>query len=681
MSRLFRRPCPTRLQQLVASALVIFFMALPCISLAEDEQDTFALNLNDADISVFIQTVSEITGFNFVIDPRVKGKVTVITSTPTSAERIYEIFLSTLEVNGYVAIPSGDVIKIVPDAGSSQRAPSAEAVQAEAGSDRLVTRIIEVQNLSVKQLSTTLKPLLPPTAYLAGHPEAKMLVITATAGNVQRLADIVARIDRASGQGIEIIGLRYADAAQVIETINSLDQQNMQKIQSPGGNIAAIVEDARSNSIVVSGPAEERARLRALIERLDVPADNLRAAQVIYLKHAEAVDLQKIIKTIGDKLLKTTGKNPQPFEVEADEATNALIVSAAPGLMVEVQSVIDKLDVPRAQVQVEGIIAEIGSGRATELGFEWKTAIPGSQAVYAISRPSLGGSATSSIPSGPGGGTAFPDVAGAGLSLGFFANGNLHALLKALATDSSSKILSTPTVVTLDNKKALIHIGKNVPILTGTFTTASSTTTDPFQTYERRDVGIKLEVTPQINEGDTVKLEIRQEVSTIDPDSTSTELITNERTIETTVQVNDGQIIALGGLISDEVGEQRSTVPLLGDLPLLGELFTSRRSTLDRRNLVVFLRPTILSQDGSQRVRLMENRYQRMREQQLGGAARNGEDIALMPGQRAATLPAYPPAPDQPIIDLAPPQSTGEAAEEDKPAAVPTYPFFDIAVD
>lgn len=668
------RPINTLSQLLCRLALCLLTCSLPAAAAtATAQSDDFSLNLTDADISVFIQTVAEITGRNFVIDPRVKGKVTVITSTPTNADRIYEIFLATLQVNGYVAITAGDIVKIVPDAGSTQRAADSGLTS---GGDELVTRVIEVRHVSAKQLALALRPLLPPTAYLSSHPEAKMLVIADTASNVERMARIVARIDGASDQGIDIVPLKHSDAAQVVDTLNALQQENMQKTQSPNGSIAALVADSRSNSILVSGPPDERANLRLLIARLDVPADNLRGAQVIFLKHAVAADLQKILKAIGEKLLKTKSKSPQQFEVEGDEATNALIVTAPADLMADLQSVIDRLDVRRAQVQVEGIIAEISSDRGAELGLEWQSALPGGDGIYAILRSPVSGGTTSVLPPGAGSSDGFPGSAGNGLSLGYFSGGDLRALLKALASDTTTKILSTPTVVTLDNKKALIHVGKNVPIVTGTYTNASGSQ-DPFQTIERRDVGIKLQVTPQINEGNTVRLEIRQEVSSVDPATDGSGLITNERTIETTVQVEDGEIIALGGLISDDVSEQRSAVPVLGDIPMVGNLFSSRRSTVERNNLVVFLRPTILLQDG-RHTTLMEKRYRQMRELQLDGAGR-GQGIALMPGERAATLPSYPPSPDQPIIDL---PSAGAAGRQDAAAAAADgyreYPFFDI---
>jgi general secretion pathway protein D len=653
-------------------SLMLGFACLPASAADTDvaEADTFALNLTDADIQAFIQSVSEITGRNFVIDPRVKGKVTVITATPTNADRIYEIFLSVLQVNGFVAIPSGDVIKVVPDAGAAQRASDNIDLQ---GGDELVTRVVPVENVSVKQLAASLKPLMPPTAYMSAHQEAKVLVIADSARNIERMSRIIASIDAASGHVVELVSLLHSDATQIIETLKDLDQQSAQRAQAPGGRIASMVADTRTNSILISGPAAERRNLRELIERLDVPTETtLKGARVFYLKHAVASDLQAVLKGIGDKLIQNAASTKQQFEVQADEATNALIVSAPTDLMTEVRSLIDQLDIPRQQVQVEGVIAEISSERGAELGVEWRTSVPG-DGLGGILRTPLSGSTTSSIPPGLGAGGGFPGVAGSGLSLGYFSNGDLRALLKALASDTTTKILSTPTVVTLDNKKASIHVGQNVPIVTGTFTNDSGAD-DPFQTIERRDVGIKLEVTPQINEGDTVRMEIRQEVSNVDPATDGTSLITNERTIETTVQVDNGQIIALGGLISDDVSEQKTGIPIVSDIPLVGNLFSSRRSVLERRNLVVFLRPTIIDREAQ---RLTEERYRQMRELQIQEDA-EGRTIELMPGVEPASLPPYPPDPHSPVISQPPDQPVSPRNTLPDDEFQREYSFFDL---
>ena len=650
---------------------LLLFVVLASVSPLKAEQEDFVLNLSDADISVFIKTVSEITGKNFVIDPRVQGKITVITATPASADRIYEIFLSALNVNGFVAVESGDIIKIVPDIGAMQRATGDGQ---GAGGDQLVTRVIEVEQVEVGQLAGILKPLLPASAYMAAHPDARVIVVADTADNVERVARIVRRIDRGSDQAVDVVPLTHIDAEQLIETIESLQQGGLKKGRTSGANLAVLVPHSHSNSILVSGLASERTELRELIARLDVPADTLRAAQVVYLKHAVAADLQKVLQGIGEKL-KAPQADASRFQIEADEGANALIMSAPADLMLEVRSLISKLDVPRSQVQVEGVIAEISTNRGAELGIEWQSALTG-DGLFGILRTPIAGSSASSIPGGTTSTDGFPGSVGGGLSLGYFSNGDLRGLLTALASDSSTKILSTPTVVTLDNQKALIHVGQNVPIVTGSFTNDSGAD-DPFQTIERRDVGIKLEVTPQINEGNTVRMEIRQEVSSVDPGSDATGLITNERTIETTVQVDDGQIIALGGLISDDITEQESSVPYVGEIPLVGELFTSRRSAMERRNLVVFLRPTILGRGEKQQV-MMESRYRQMRRMQLGGR-HQGAAVSNMPGQRAAILPAYPPAADKPVIALpesAPPEPEGQAATDDY--MTQEYSFFDF---
>lgn len=626
------------LRRVLCYCLLLSQLTTPGVAAKQVAED-FTLNLNDVDIGVFIKTVAEITGQNFVIDPRVKGRITVITATPSSAEQIHQIFLSTLQVNGYAAVPAGDVIKIVPDALIKQ---VTSGFDQRAIGDELVTRIVQVQNIDVKDAVSTLRPLLPSSAHMSSHPEARMIVLAGTAATVQRMARIIARIDRGSYQDVEMIELTHLDAHQAVRTLRSLlkDQSKRGGGEHSSPNLVAF---SHTNSILIGGSSDERNRVHELVKRLDVPAANTRGAQVIYLNHAVAAELQKVLKGLGDKLAaakaETSGRGD--YEILADEATNALIITAPGEIMSELQSVIAKLDVPREQVQVEGIIAEISSDKAAELGLEWQTSMPGNGfGVTSIAQ--VANSATSSL-------DAFPATLGPGISIGYFAANNLRALLKALATDSATKILSTPTVVTLDNKQAYILVGENVPIITGQFTNNSGNDTNPFQTIERRDVGIKLTVTPQINEGNNVRLAIRQEVSAVKTDS-SAGFITTERTIETTVQVDDGEIIALGGLISDDVAEQKSAVPVVGSIPIVGEIFTSRRSTQSRKNLVVFLRPTILGRDG-RRIALAKQRYQQMRQLQLEDNDAQRAP-ALLPKQRAATLPAYPPDPDKPIISL-----------------------------
>ena len=630
--------CYGRLRSVIAVFALLYFL-IPNLVCAETKTDEFMLNLTDADIGVFIKSVSEITGDNFIIDPRVKGRVTVITATPTSAEQIYQIFLSTLQVNGYAAIPAGEVIKIVPDAVVKQ---VSSGFNQQAMGDELVTRIVQVENTDVKQLVGTLKPLLPPSAHMSSHPEARMIVIAGTAATIRRMARIISSIDRGSDEDVDKIELQHLDADQAVRTIESLLKGNRKRNDGDGHGINLVAFN-HTNSILVGGPPGERARIREIVASIDVPPDNVRGAQVIYLNHAVATKLQKVLKGIGEKLAQTKAgpQNRGDYEVLADEATNALIITAPGEIMSELRSVIAKLDVAREQVQVEGIIAEISSDKAAELGLEWQTSTP-TDGFGAVSSARIPNAATSVL------GT-FPDTIGPGISLGYFAAGNLRALLKALATDSATNILSTPTVVTLDNKQASILVGENIPIVTGQYTNDSGNSTNPFQTIERKDVGIKLTVTPQINEGNNVRLDIRQEVSAVKAD-TNSGIITTERVIETTVQVDDGEIIALGGLISDDISEQESSVPVVGDIPLLGEIFTSRRSTLSRKNLVVFLRPTILGRNG-RRAKLLEQRYQQMREQQLDQNG-NAQGVALMPGQQAATLPPYPPDPNKPMISL-----------------------------
>jgi general secretion pathway protein D len=612
------------------------------------EEAGFTLNLRDADVRELIATVSEITGRNFIVDPRVSGKVTVISASPMDRTKIYETFLATLNVSGFLAVPSGDVVKIVPNVAAITTAPAGKAVEAEVG-DAVVTRIITVKHLDVRQLLNDLRPLLPQNAHVSAHPESNTLVVTDTASNVTRLREIVAGIDHTDTKEIEVVSVRHANVVELAKVFSGLSQGSRQPGEPSIG--ATAVAAPHTNSLVISGSPGERKMLRTLIGRLDRPPVSIGNTEVITLKNAVAKDLVKVLQGVGDQQMKKGGGEPSPaarFDVQAEEGSNSLIVTAPPDIMTDLRKVVEKLDVRRLQVHVEGIIAEISTDRALELGVEWRSAIP-STGVGGTLRTPVPDGATSRLP-GSGGGVE--GLVGDGLTLYYMSGGNLRALLKALKQDAGTNILSTPSVVTLDNQKAVIHVGQNVPVLTGQYQTPSSgnLTSLPYQIFERRDVGIKLTVVPQITEGDTVRLEIRQEVSNVVPDTQSESLVTNERTIETTVLVDNGQIIALGGLVADDLQQFETGVPLLGDIPLIGEAFKTRRNVAARKNLMIFLRPTIL-RDAAKADALTEARYGQVRDAQV---AEQQKRSLFVPGNAQPALPPYPPAPNLPVTSPVP---------------------------
>lgn len=633
-----------RLRSLVFSFALLF--SLSCWG--EDSERTMTLNLNDADIRAFIATVSEMTGKNFIIDPRVKGKVTVVSGTPVPPDRVYEIFLSVLKVHGYAAVPSGDAIKILPDATAGKdRVPTIYDEQPEE-SDKLVTRVIQVNHADAAQLVPILRPLLPQQAHLAAHTNSNTLVVTDSAANINRVVGIIQRIDQANNRDIEIIPLRHSLASDLQKTLTSLNKATDPKGKT-AGQASTMIADDRTNSLILSGDPSWRTNMRLLIAQLDTPIANDDNTEVIYLKYAAAKSLVSVLQGVGKQQLKAQGaespkgaaSNTTRFDIQADETTNALVVTAPPFLMRSLKSVIRKLDIRRAQVLIEAIIAELQYDKSIELGVEWETSIPGT-----------GFSAGTQFPTTLSSINNYPTTTGGGLSIGYFVNGNLRALLKAFAGNDDANILSTPSLVTLDNEKAMIHVGQNVPFLTGQYANDDSVGgSNPFQTIERHDVGVKLSVTPQINEGNTIRMKIEQEVSSVVPASSdtsgATDVVTNKRIIETTVLVDDQETIVLGGLVHDTLTETVSKVPLLGDIPVLGLLFQNRRTALEKRNLMVFLRPEIMRtrRTGAEVTR---NRYNEIRQMQK--EARE-EGIPLMPFEDPPVLPAeganspYPPPP------------------------------------
>ena len=593
----------------------------------EGADKAVTLNLNNADIQAFISAVAELTGKNFVIDPRVKGQVTVVSSAPTDPEALYEVFLSVLKVNGFAAVPSGKVIKIVPDLNARQEGEGGFANSSPARSEQIMTAVIPTTYVNAAELVPVLRPLLPQEAHLAATARADALVVADSAANVNRIMRIVRELDRDNADLIEVIALKYAEAVPLVTTL----QQMLAAAPAGAPGLAPpIAADERSNSVLIGGPPAEKIRIRTLIRDLDVPGSkNAEKIEVIYLRYAKADDLVEVLQSIGDRshssasrqgsrggavnnvpVIVSPGSGNEAFQVQADKATNSLIIQAEPELMVQLKEVLAKLDIRRSQVLVEGIVAEVSNNKADELGVQWDTSVP-RDGIFAGSRqPGV----TSGPITDPFDAEATPSFL-TGLTVGYFSAGDLRTLLRALSGDQYTNVLSTPTLMTLDNAKAEIIVGQNVPFVTGQFTNNTTTPDNPFQTIERQDVGIKLKVKPQINEGDTLRLDIEQEVSSVDRATTGVDLITNKRAIKTSVLVDDRQVIVLGGLISNELSENKSKIPLLGDIPIIGHFFSNTNSDYTKTNLMVFLRPTIVRDRETNRA-LTGARYEDIRQKQ-----------------------------------------------------------------
>ena len=575
---------------------IIAFLLISLAQTAFAAKKTFTLNLKNIDIRSFINSVSKKTGKNFVVDPRVKAKINVISSSSVDAKELYNIFLSVLQVHGYSAIPSGKIIKIVPDVNAKQ-GPVPIYSKRQKASDQLVTSVIRIHNVPAAQLVPILRPLIPQQGHLAAYAATNTLILTDRIANIQRLQKIIAKVDIADNQEIEVIPLTHASASEVVRIINALNQKRPNNQSNIGKSTLAA--DNRTNSILISGDHSNRLRLRVLISHLDTPLKNHSGnTRVFYLHYANAKDLATLLKGVADANKKNTAKQPntnlnnQKVDIRAHETTNALVITAPPAEMQNLKTIISQLDIRRAQVLVEAIIAEIKEDKSRELGVQFASnglkngGITAATSFAAAGSGNLLALSASSTP---------PALSGLSLLLAD-TTGNFGGLVRALKADAATNILSTPSIVTLDNQEAKIVVGQNAPFVTGSYTTTGNTgsTTNPFQTIERQDIGLTLKVKPQINEGNTIKMEISQEVSNIASSSTSYGPTTNKRTINTTVLVEDGQTLVLGGLIDDTVQEKEEQIPLLGSIPILGSLFTYTKTSKIKQNLMVFIHPTIL---------------------------------------------------------------------------------------
>jgi general secretion pathway protein D len=581
------------------------------------------LNLKDADLQSFIETVAEITGKNFVIDPRVKAKVTVVSARPMDRKEIYEVFLSVLQVHGFATVEVGEVIKILPDVNAKQGPGSVVTGSSGSKGDELVTRVIEVKNVAAAQLVPILRPLVPQQGHLAAYPGSNMLVISDRAANIARLEKIISRIDQPDAQEIEVITLQHASASEVVQILNSLRAAGGQgAAQTPGA--PTLAADERTNSILLSGDSTSKVRIRGLIAHLDTPIEGTGNTKVVYLHYALAEEIAPILQGVSDFETAENGGTPSSsgntdINIQADATNNALIITAPPARFDSLRRVISQLDVRRAQVLVEAVIAEVSNDLTKELGAEGFL-LPGGDDPSGPAAASINtGNILSLLTDGVTSGAA---LAGQGLSIGGAdLNGNTQwgFLIRALEGDASTNILSTPTLVTLDNEEAEIVVAQNVPFVTGQFTNTGSGTdsaVNPFQTIERQDVGLTLRITPQINEGNSVRLKIEQESSSISNSSVASDLITNERRISTSVMVDDNEILVLGGLTQDDYRDTVTKTPLLGDIPLLGNLFKSTSTTKTKQNLMVFIHPVIL-RDASSANLVTGSKYDYLRARQI----------------------------------------------------------------
>ena len=651
-------------------------------------------NFKDADITQIAEAVSAATGKNFIIDPRVRAQVTMLSSTPMSPDAFYEAFLSILQVYGFIAVPAGNVVKILPDANARQIPAIDLPDRVSPTSDEIVTQVLDVRNVSAPALVPILRPMIPQYGHLVAYPASNILIITDRASNVNRMMRIIRRIDQVGNQDVEIVPLQNAGAAEIVRVVNSL----YQGAAAAEGTPVKVVADERSNSVLIGGDQAQRLRLRALIAHLDTPLEAGGDTRVRYLHYANAEKLAPKLKEQMTGIAQAVAapgaqgaaaSAAQAAEkgamVWADPTNNALIITAPAKLMRAMMAIIDKLDIRRPQVLVEAIIADIDYSKDSELGVNW--------AAY--------GAGNTNVPVGafvsPIGGTSIVDLAtaaqnpttvtttllqGTTLGVGRIAAAGLNfaAIVRAIRADTSNNIIATPSAMTMDNQEAELKVAQEVPFITGQYTANNTAVVggavNPFQTIQREEVGTILKITPTISaEGSQVMLKIAIESSSLgQKPAGAVDLVTNKRTVSTTVLIEDAGIVVLGGLIEDDMSKGESRVPFLGNIPILGLLFKTRNQTSSKTNLMIFIRPKIM-RDANQAAYETELKYNYMQDQQTPMFHTSPSDLPpLLPGVAPGKLPPLPPPPP-PGTDKATgqpsPNAPGAAAP---PAAAPAKP-------
>lgn len=695
-----------------AVALALALQAAPLVA-AEPTPDAVTLNFVNADLDAVVRAIGQYTGRSFVVDPRAKGTLTLVTERPVSKAQAYEQLLAALRLQGFTIVEAGGTARVVPEAdaklqGGAVVAPASVAPRG----DQIVTQVFRLNYESASSLVPVLRPLIAPNNTISAYPANNTLVITDYADNLRRIARIIEAVDTPATSEVELLPVRHGLASELAAIMNRvLDESSRGAAADPGQRVAVLAEP-RTNSLIVRAPSPARLALaRSLLARLDQPAVTPGNINVVYLKNAEAAKLAPLLRAIiatdpsyapaaaGSTSLAPqagagsgigmspasaapgpagggaaagaagaggAGGGPLAGMIQADAATNSLIITAPDPLYRNVRAIIDKLDVRRAQVVIESLIVEVAADKAAEFGVQWqalggldnnKASVVGGTN-FGPSGSNIIGAAQNLASLGPGlnlgvikGKVNIPGV-GEVLNLGFLA--------RALEATANANILSTPTIQTLDNEEAKFLVGQNVPLVTGSYTNtgASGSTVNPFQTFERKDIGLQLRVKPQISEGGVVRLQIYQELSSIQGTATTAEggggIITSKRSFESMVLVEDGSIVVLGGLIEDKTRNEVSSVPLLGDIPYLGRLFKYENRSRTKTNLIVFLRPYVV-RDEARASSLALDRYDYIRGQvnasqpaeSLLFRGLQGDllpELPLAPGERARPAPAASPA-------------------------------------
>lgn len=602
-------------EPLLRSLFLILILALVLASLpARAEEPTYQLNMQGADINEVIDLVARVTGKSFIVDPRVRGQVTVISDRELTADAIYEIFLATIEVYGFSAVETDNAIKIIGQADIKSAGLEVDTDGSMSG-EEIIIRVFPIQNTSAMELVPILRPLVAKYGHLAGVSTANALIIADRATNIERISEIVELLDRAGSEEIEVIELEHAWVGNVITLLERVaptpvTSGSQQGGDSGGSRSVHLVGDERSNRIIIKGEADARAQIIALIRELDIPAQENSASKVIFLNNADAARMSELLKGLTSAVTQgsSNGQNEQPagpVSILADEDLNALVVRAEPSVMTEIESIIRQLDVRRKQVLIEAAIVEVNGNVSDALGVQWATNPERLEDGVPFGSTSLGiDGAISSLPSVVAGAAtqnvnALPNGAFLGLVDPISDTPNFAAIIQAIESQSNTNLLSTPSVMTLDNSEAFITVGSSVPFKTG----GNGTDENPF-VIERQDVGTTLTVIPHVQQDGSVRLEVDQVVESISGNNTfgAVDIITDKRQVKTEVLIGDGRTIVLGGLIDDTLIERESRVPVLGRIPILGHLFKSTSTERQKTNLMVIIRPTIII-DGDEDLR------------------------------------------------------------------------------
>ncbi len=630
-------------------------------------------NFKGTEITEFVKIVGKNLKKTMIIDPNVRGKINVRSYDLLSEKQYYQFFLNVLEVYGYAAVETdNNIVKIIRNKDAKTAAIPVIGDNSDIMGDEMVTRVVEVKNVTVRELVPLLRQLSDQAGggNVVNYDPANVIMLTGTAATVNRLVKIIERVDRAGDQDVEIIKLKYASAGEMVRIIEAMNKPTSGKAGQPTFLIPKIVADDRSNSVIVSGEVKARERVTRLVKRLDSELESSGNTRVYRLKYSKAEDLVKVLQGVSDSIsseatgtkTKARSSKKRDVSIDAHESTNSLIITAQPDMLRSLEAVIRQLDVRRAQVLVEAIIVEVFESDGISLGVQWYNEAGGftqfTNGPASISSVAAGAKAAEDIPGNyvppvfsPSNGeivtpgyteastngdySILAQVLGnvSGMMFGIAKN-DWGAIVQAVSSDTNSNILATPSITTLDNEEAYFIVGQEVPIITGSAT--GSNNANPFQTVDRQEVGIKLRVTPQVNEGNAVQLVIEQEVSSVSG-STGVDISINKREIKTTVMADSGDTVVLGGLIDEDVQESVQKVPLLGDIPIIGHLFKSTSSSTRKRNLMVFLRATIVRDAGLMN-EISESKYNFIRADQI---RKHEEGLSLMSNENMPILPQW----------------------------------------